>query len=79
MRQNGASISKGNYFIYLSTWPLIFLGVATWKVTVYQIADLLVRNSEPVDIAGLTIAEHIPWDALALKAQLENCLYCHAP
>ncbi|RMO77663.1 Arginase/agmatinase/formiminoglutamase [Pseudomonas syringae pv. primulae] len=47
-----------------------FEGVAQGKMTIEQVVRLLTDVADVVDIVGLGIAEHMPWDALALKNML---------
>ncbi|MBH0140754.1 arginase family protein, partial [Pseudomonas syringae pv. tomato] len=47
-----------------------FEGVAQGKMTIEQVVRLLTDVADVVDIVGLGIAEHMPWDALALKYML---------
>jgi putative NADPH-quinone reductase len=47
------------------------VGMVTGKRSFDQITDLLARCGEHVDIVALSIAEHLPWDAQALKNALE--------
>ncbi|MFA1029219.1 Arginase/agmatinase/formiminoglutamase [Pseudomonas syringae pv. helianthi] len=47
-----------------------FEGVAQGKMTIEQVVRLLADVASVVDVVGLGIAEHLPWDALALKNML---------
>lgn len=47
-----------------------FDGIAQGKMTMEQIVRLLRDVAEVVDVVGLGIAEHLPWDTLALKNML---------
>ncbi|CAM3232272.1 arginase [Pseudomonas floridensis] len=47
-----------------------FDGVAQGKMTIEQVVRLLADVSREVDVVGLGIAEHLPWDTLALKDML---------
>ncbi|ELS43244.1 arginase family protein [Pseudomonas syringae] len=47
-----------------------FEGVAQGKMTIEQVVRLLTDVASVVDVVGLGIAEHLPWDALALKNML---------
>lgn len=47
-----------------------FDGVAQGSMTIEQIVRLLTDVAGVVDVVGLGIAEHMPWDALALKNML---------
>jgi arginase len=47
-----------------------FDGIAQGKMTMDQIVRLLQDVASVVDVVGLGIAEHLPWDALALKDML---------
>ncbi|HSV53067.1 MAG TPA: arginase family protein [Burkholderiaceae bacterium] len=44
-----------------------FDGIAQGKMTMDQVVRLLEDVANVVDVVGLGIAEHLPWDALALK------------
>ncbi|MDM0071512.1 arginase family protein [Variovorax sp. J31P207] len=50
--------------------PGTFDGIAQGRMTMAQIVRLLRDASEVADVVGLGIAEHLPWDALALKDML---------
>lgn len=47
-----------------------FDGVAQGGTTIAQIVRLLKDVSQVIDIVGIGIAEHLPWDAIALKEML---------
>ncbi|RMS31993.1 arginase family protein [Pseudomonas ficuserectae] len=47
-----------------------FEGVAQGKMTIEQVVRLLTDVASAVDVVGLGIAEHLPWDALALQNML---------
>jgi len=47
-----------------------FDGIAQGKMTMAQIVRLLRDVAAVVDVVGLGIAEHLPWDTLALKDML---------
>lgn len=47
-------------------------GFPSGKMTMRQIVRLLSDVSEVVDVVGLGITEHLPWDALALKTMLSE-------
>ncbi|RMN79532.1 Arginase/agmatinase/formiminoglutamase [Pseudomonas cannabina] len=47
-----------------------FDGVAQGSMTIEQIVRLLTDVADVVDVVGLGIAEHMPWDALALRNML---------
>ncbi|WP_371319227.1 arginase family protein [Pseudomonas gingeri] len=47
-------------------------GVAQGRVTMATIIRLISDVSKVVDVVGLGVAEHLPWDALALKNMLEK-------
>nr|WP_321465486.1 hypothetical protein [uncultured Desulfobulbus sp.] len=49
-----------------------FDGIAQGRLTMEQIVRLLKEVSAVIDVVGLGIAEHLPWDALALKNMLAN-------
>ena len=44
-----------------------FDGIAQGKMTIDQVVRVLGDVAKVVDVVGLGIAEHLPWDALALK------------
>ncbi|OUJ10478.1 arginase family protein [Acetobacter sp. DsW_059] len=50
--------------------PDTFKGIAQGEVSMAQVIQLLDDISEIADVVGLGIAEHMPWDALALKNML---------
>lgn len=45
-------------------------GVAQGKMTMEQVVRLLADVAAAVDVVGIGIAEHLPWDALAMKNML---------
>ncbi|MFP3516941.1 arginase family protein [Pseudomonas sp. SIMBA_077] len=47
-----------------------FDGVAQGKMTIEQVIRLLSDVAKTVDVVGLGVAEHLPWDSLALKNML---------
>lgn len=47
-----------------------FAGIAQGKMTIDQVVRLLGDVAGAVDVVGLGVAEHLPWDALALKNML---------
>lgn len=49
-----------------------FDGIAQGKMTIEQVMRLLGDVAKVVDVVGLGVAEHLPWDALALKNMLAN-------
>lgn len=49
-----------------STWD----GIAQGKMTMEQVIRLLGDVAKVVDVVGIGIAEHLPWDTLALKNML---------
>ena len=49
-----------------------FKGIPQGKMTIPQIIRLLNDVADICDVVGLGIAEHLPWDALALKQMLEK-------
>ncbi|NWA28657.1 arginase family protein [Pseudomonas gingeri] len=49
-----------------------FDGIAQGKMTIEQVVRLLRDVSKVVDVVGLGVAEHLPWDALALKNMLAD-------
>ncbi len=49
-----------------------FEGIAQGKMTMDQVVRLLRDVANVVDVVGMGVAEHLPWDALALKNLLAN-------
>ncbi|CAD6560168.1 arginase family protein [Paraburkholderia sabiae] len=49
-----------------------YMGVARGELTIEQTVKLLGDVASVADVVGLGIAEHLPWDALALKEMLER-------
>ncbi|WP_160090244.1 arginase family protein, partial [Pseudomonas sp. 9AZ] len=49
-----------------------FDGIAQGKMTIQQVVRLLSDVGQVVDVVGLGVAEHLPWDALALKNMLAD-------
>jgi arginase len=49
-----------------------YAGVARGELTIEQTVRLLADVATVADIVGLGIAEHLPWDAIALKKMLER-------
>ena len=49
-----------------------FGGVAEGKLKIEDVVALLKNATETTEAVGLTIAEHLPWDAINLKAMLEE-------
>jgi arginase len=47
-----------------------FEGIAQGKMTMDQVVRVLGDVAKVVDIVGLGITEHLPWDALALKSMI---------
>ena len=56
-----------------------FDGTPRGKMTIEQVVRLLTDVSEAVDVVGLGITEHLPWDALALKTMLSKLPLIGAP
>jgi arginase len=52
--------------------PDAYAGVARGELTMAQAIELLNDVASVADVVGLGIAEHLPWDALALKHMLEK-------
>jgi arginase len=48
----------------------MYQGVAKGKMNIAQVVRLLDDVSQHIDIVGLGVAEHLPWDAIALKNML---------
>lgn len=49
-----------------------FEGIAQGKMTMDQVVRLLRDVANVVDVVGIGVAEHLPWDALALKNMLAS-------
>ncbi|WP_122662122.1 arginase family protein [Pseudomonas viridiflava] len=49
-----------------------FEGIAQGKMTMDQVVRLLRDVASVVDVVGIGVAEHLPWDALALKNMLAS-------
>lgn len=49
-----------------------FEGIAQGKMTMDQVVRLLRDVANVVDVVGMGVAEHLPWDALALKNMLAS-------
>ncbi|CBJ41103.1 Arginase/agmatinase/formiminoglutamase (plasmid) [Ralstonia solanacearum CMR15] len=49
-----------------------FDGVARGAMSIDQVVRLIQDVAQAADVVGLGIAEHLPWDALAMKAMLER-------
>ncbi len=47
-----------------------FDGIAQGKLTMEQVVQLLQDVTTVAEVVGLGIAEHLPWDSLALKEML---------
>lgn len=58
------------YFSRPDAAPGQFDGIPQGKMTLPQILRLIQDVAATVDVVGLGIAEHLPWDALALKNML---------
>jgi len=56
-----------------------FDGIAQGKLTMDEIVQLLGDVATVADVVGLGIAEHLPWDALALKNMLARLPLIGAP
>lgn len=56
-----------------------FDGVAQGKMTMEHVVRLLTDVAKVVDVVGLGIAEHLPWDSLALKNMLAKLPLLGAP
>ncbi|WGF89227.1 arginase family protein [Marinivivus vitaminiproducens] len=54
-------------------------GVPSGRMTIAQVVRLLSDVSEVVDVVGLGITEHMPWDAMALKGMLAKLPLIGAP
>lgn len=60
------SLLFANPDVPASTWD----GIAQGKMTMAQVVRLLGDVANVIDVVGIGIAEHLPWDALALKNML---------
>jgi arginase len=49
-----------------------FGDVAEGKLTIAEVVNLINQTAEQAKPVGLTIAEHLPWDAINLKKMLES-------
>ncbi|PRX92061.1 hypothetical protein [Paraburkholderia sp. BL25I1N1] len=49
-----------------------FDGIAEGSMTIAQVVRLINDVSKVVDVVGLGITEHLPWDALAMRAMLQR-------
>ena len=49
-----------------------FGGVAEGELSMQEIVTLIREVTEATETVGLTIAEHLPWDAINLKAMLKE-------
>lgn len=48
------------------------VGSPSGGMTMKQVTDLLSEVSKHVDVVGLSITEHLPWDAIALRKMLSD-------
>ena len=60
------------YFSDPQAAPNAFDGVTQGKMTFPQLTRLMTDAATKTDIVGLSIAEHLPWDAQNLKNMLEQ-------
>lgn len=60
------------YFGNPAADPHDFDGITKGEMRLDDIVRLLIDISQHVDIVGLGIAEHLPWDAVALKEALQK-------
>ena len=60
------------YFTRLNAAPGAFAGVPQGRMTIQQVVRLLNDVAEQVEVVGLGITEHLPWDAIALRAVLRS-------
>ncbi len=60
------------YFSDPEAAPNAFDGVTQGKMTIEQVVRLISDASKETDVVGLSIAEHLPWDAQNLKNMLEQ-------
>lgn len=67
------------YFTDPQAPPDAFAGIPVGKMPMEQVARLLGDVARVVDVVGLGITEHLPWDAVALKAMLERLPLIGAP
>jgi arginase len=52
--------------------PGAFAGIPMGQMSVEQVIRVLNDAAQVIDVVGLGITEHLPWDAIALKAMLER-------
>ncbi len=52
--------------------PGTFAGIPRGKMSVEQVVRMLNDVARVIDVVGLGITEHLPWDAIALKTMLER-------
>jgi len=67
-----ASLFRALLFANPNDPPDAWDGVAQGKMSIAQIVRLLKDVAARVDVVGIGITEHLPWDALALKQMLEE-------
>lgn len=60
------------YFSDPAAAPNAFEGITQGKMTFEQVIRLISDVSQETDVVGLSIAEHLPWDARNLKKMLEQ-------
>lgn len=52
--------------------PNAFAGIPKGKMSIEQVVRVQNDVARVIDVVGLGITEHLPWDAIALKAMLER-------
>jgi len=63
------------YFTRPNAAPGAFVGIPQRRMTIPQVVRLLNDVAEQVEVAGLGIAEHLPWDASTIR----DMLRAHSP
>jgi arginase len=58
------------YFARPNAAPGGFAGIPQGRMTIPQVVGLLNDVAEQAEVVGLGIAEHLPWDAIAIRAML---------
>ena len=58
------------YFTRPNAAPGAFAGIPQGRMTIPQVIRLLNDVAEQVEVVGRGISEHLPWDAIAIKAML---------
>jgi arginase len=61
---------RGLLFAQPDIAPGTYDGVAMGRMSIAQVSRLLNDVSQHIDVVGMGVTEHLPWDALALKNML---------